>query len=129
MTTAEAREKLTRHGMDPDQAADVVDVLEVWGQERAVGKDYLDARLAELKAESAEGIGDLKTEIANLKSELLKEIGTVKTDLGNAKSDLTRWVVTVGFLVQGLLGAGTVAAVKYVVDHPQKATTSQTTDR
>jgi hypothetical protein len=51
MTTAEAREKLTESGMDPKLAAGVVDVLEVWVQERTVTKDYLDARLSDLKAD------------------------------------------------------------------------------
>jgi hypothetical protein len=44
MTTAEAREKLKTHGLNDDQAVGMVDVLEIWGQERAVTKDYLDAR-------------------------------------------------------------------------------------
>ena len=129
MTTVEAREKLTQHGLSADQAAGVVDVLEVWVQERAVTRDYLDARLAELKADLRQEFGALSKEMDGLKVDLLKEIGTVRTDLGNAKGDLTRWVVTVGFLVQGLLGAATVGAVKYIVDHPAKLATSQTTNR
>jgi hypothetical protein len=47
MTTAEAREKLTQHGLMDDQAAGVVDVLERWERERVVTREYLDARLAE----------------------------------------------------------------------------------
>ena len=47
MTTAEAREKLTQHGLSDDQAAGVVDVLERWERERVVTREYLDARLAE----------------------------------------------------------------------------------
>ena len=129
MTTAEAREKLTQHGLSDDQAAGVVDVLEVWGQDHAVTKDYLEARLAELKADVREDISDLKTDLGNLRADLLKEIGGLKTDLGNAKGDLTRWVVTVGFLVQGLLGAATVGAVKYIIDHPTKAPSSVTSER
>lgn len=70
MITAEAREKLTHHGLSPEQAAGVVDVLEVWGQERAVTKDYLDARLAELKADLRKGIGDLRAEFGILRSDV-----------------------------------------------------------
>ena len=47
MTTAEAREKLTQHGLTDDQAAGVVEVLERWERERVVTREYLDARLAE----------------------------------------------------------------------------------
>lgn len=71
MTTAEAREKLTHHGLSPEQATGVVDVLEVWGQERAVTKDYLDARLAELKkADLRKEIGDLRAEFGVLRSDV-----------------------------------------------------------
>jgi hypothetical protein len=51
MTTAEAREKLTQHGLTDDQALGVVDVLELWEQNRVVNRDYFDKRLAELKGE------------------------------------------------------------------------------
>jgi hypothetical protein len=54
MTTAEAREKLIKHGLTDDQAAGVVDVLEVWGQQRAVTNDYLDARLSDVRREMAD---------------------------------------------------------------------------
>ena len=47
MTTTEARERLTQHGLSADQAAGVVDVLERWERERVVTREYLDARLAE----------------------------------------------------------------------------------
>jgi hypothetical protein len=133
MTTAEAREKLTQHGLTPHQAAGVVDVLEVWVQERAVTRDYLDARLAELKA-------DLRKEMGDLKADLRKEIGDVREDMGNLKADLRKeigdfrselkgWVVTVAFLIQGVIGAATVGAVHYLVTHPPKAAQHDVTSR
>jgi hypothetical protein len=45
MTTAEARERLTQHGLSPEQAAGVVDVLERWEEDRVVTREYLDLRL------------------------------------------------------------------------------------
>ena len=51
MTTAEARERLTKHGLSDDQAAGVVDVLELWEKDRVITRDYFDKRLAELKDE------------------------------------------------------------------------------
>jgi hypothetical protein len=81
MTTAEAREKLIKHGLTDDQAAGVVDVLEVWGQERAVTKDYLDARLS-----------DVRREMADLKADLLSRI--------NAQTVWITTVIVVGVVVQ-----------------------------
>jgi hypothetical protein len=49
MTTAEAREKLTQHGLSADQAAGVVDVLELWEKDRVVTREYLDLRMAQLE--------------------------------------------------------------------------------
>ena len=49
MTTAGAREKLTQHGLSADQAAGVVDVLELWEKDRVVTRDYLDLRLSQLE--------------------------------------------------------------------------------
>jgi hypothetical protein len=49
MTTAEAREKLTQHGLTETQAAGVVDVLELWEKDRVVTRDYLDMRLAQME--------------------------------------------------------------------------------
>jgi hypothetical protein len=49
MTTAEAREKLTQHGLSVDQAAGVVDVLELWEKDRVVTREYLDLRLSQLE--------------------------------------------------------------------------------
>jgi hypothetical protein len=65
MTTAEAREKLKTHGLTDDQAVGVVDLLEVWGQERAVTKDYLDARLTETVAGLRKDLADLRVEFSD----------------------------------------------------------------
>jgi hypothetical protein len=65
MTTAEAREKLKTHGLTDDRSAGVVDVLEVWGQERAVTKDYLDAHLTETVAGLRKDIADLRVEFSD----------------------------------------------------------------
>lgn len=46
MTTAEAREKLRQNGLTEQQAAGVVDVLELWEKDRVVTREFLDARLA-----------------------------------------------------------------------------------
>jgi hypothetical protein len=81
MTTAEAREKLTQHGLSPDQAAGVVDVLEVWVQERAVTRDYLDARLAELKADLRKELGEVRKEMGELKADVRKDMGDLKADV------------------------------------------------
>lgn len=71
MTTAEAREKLTQHGLTTDQAAGVVDVLELWEKDRIVTRDYLDKRLAEFE-------GSLKGWFANtLLTALLVQTGLV----------------------------------------------------
>ena len=73
MTTAEAREKLTKHGLSDDQAAGVVDVLELWEKDRVVTRDYLDKRLAEFE-------GNLKGWFAStLLTALLVQTGLVLT--------------------------------------------------
>jgi hypothetical protein len=45
----EAREKLAQHGLSADQAAGVVDVLELWEKDRVVTRKYLDLRLSQLE--------------------------------------------------------------------------------
>lgn len=57
MTTAEARQKLKDHGLSDDQAAGVVDVLELWEKDRVVTREYLDTRLAQMEARIYGGIG------------------------------------------------------------------------
>jgi hypothetical protein len=49
MIAAEAREKLTQHGLSPEQAAGVVDVLELWKKDWVVTRDHLDMRLAQME--------------------------------------------------------------------------------
>ena len=88
MTTAEAREKLTHHGLTSEQAAGVVDVLEVWGQERAVTKDYLDARLTELKADLRKEIADLRAEFDSKLVELRAEFGNLRAEFGGLRAEL-----------------------------------------
>jgi hypothetical protein len=87
MTTAEAREKLTHHGLTSEQAAGVVDVLEIWGQERAVTKDYLDARLTELKADLRKEIADLRAEFDSKLVELRAEFGQLRAEFGNLRAE------------------------------------------
>jgi hypothetical protein len=49
MIAAEAREKLTQHGLSPEQAASVVGVLELWKKDRVITRDHLDMRLAQME--------------------------------------------------------------------------------
>lgn len=65
MTTAEAREKLTEHGLTADQAAGLVDVLERWERERVVTREYLDARLAEYHGKISDRLQAQTEAIAN----------------------------------------------------------------
>jgi hypothetical protein len=95
------QKKLEEAGFEPRLAfglasvleRDVVDDLEV----RLVTREYLDARLAELKSE-------LKTEIASLRTELRTDIGAVRTDMSGLKAELIKWMT-------GLVGGSTLAII------------------
>ena len=67
MTATEAIRKLKEKNQFTDeQAESIVDVIEVWHAERAVTRDYLDNRLAELRAWTEGKLRGLLVQIGGL---------------------------------------------------------------
>jgi hypothetical protein len=60
MTTAETRERLAKAGLTDQQALGIADALEEWEHDRGVSRDYLDARIADVRRHIAEAKADLK---------------------------------------------------------------------
>ena len=91
------QKKLEEAGFEPKLAfglasvleRDVVDDLE----SRLVTREYLDAKLAELRAE-------FRTELASVRT----EIGTVRTEMISLKAEMIKWMA-------GLVGGSTLAII------------------
>jgi hypothetical protein len=95
------QKKLEEAGFEPRLAfglasvleRDVVDDLE----SRLVTREYLDARLAELRAELRTEIGAVRTEMSGLRADF-------KTEIADLRSELIKWMA-------GFVGGSTLAII------------------
>lgn len=106
------QEKLEKAGFDARQAYGLAAVLERDVvrelEEKLVTRDYLDARLAELKSELRTDAASLRTELktdaaslrtefARLQSETKSEIAGLKADMSMHRAELIKWMVGLTF--------------------------------
>jgi hypothetical protein len=83
MTTAETGQRLQAAGLTDQQATGIADAFDSW--ERGVFRDYLDARIA-----------DVRREIAELKAELITRI------IGQTTLLVTRMFIQAGIVLTGV---------------------------
>jgi ribosomal protein L29 len=90
------QKKLEEAGFEPKLAFGLTAVLErdvvAEAENRFVTREYLDARLAELKAELKTEISELrtelKTEISELRAELRTEIAALRTEIAGVRTEI-----------------------------------------